>query len=364
MNRPVVSNHARLARAHILQHPATSRPIIVRRGGRPRRGHQGMKSDSGEQCSSALAISGRETARRHGRGFQDPNSRCWRGNPRMWRPSHDRHHLASTTLLPMRRKFEPPGLKGLAWASVELPQIMPKPNLTALPGGYRKTPVLQIGADICCDSQLIMRELERRYPAPSFYPVGQAKPPTRLPGGPRRQPSARLSASRSRRDSRCCPRGVFEDRARFSGRNIDPIAMMAAVPNLLDHRCARISSAGIRRWLTGACSCKALPLADLAAYHPTVLATEFRTGGDAACDGFPRPSTWAERIAAIGHGRRSEQRQQAPMQQGCHIDRRGDRRSSGSHRSEVTARPLPSRRTIPGATRLPVNWSLSTSMRS
>src|SRR6202158_4813724 len=49
------------------------------------------------------------------------------------------------------------GLKGLAWASVELPQIMPKPKLTALTGGYRKTPVLQIGADIYCDSQLIMR---------------------------------------------------------------------------------------------------------------------------------------------------------------------------------------------------------------
>src|SRR2546430_5325152 len=64
------------------------------------------------------------------------------------------------------------GLKGLARASVELPQIMPKPNLTALTGGYRKTPVLQIGADIYCDSQLIMRELERRYPTPSFYPAG------------------------------------------------------------------------------------------------------------------------------------------------------------------------------------------------
>ena len=51
------------------------------------------------------------------------------------------------------------GLKGLAWGSVEIPVIMPKPDLTALTGGYRKTPVLQIGADIYCDSQLIMREL-------------------------------------------------------------------------------------------------------------------------------------------------------------------------------------------------------------
>ena len=29
------------------------------------------------------------------------------------------------------------GLKGLAWASVEIPVIMPKPDLTALTGGYR-----------------------------------------------------------------------------------------------------------------------------------------------------------------------------------------------------------------------------------
>ena len=65
------------------------------------------------------------------------------------------------------------GLKGLAWASVEIPVIMPKPDLTALTGGYRKTPVLQIGADIYCDSQLIMRELERRHPSPSFYPAGR-----------------------------------------------------------------------------------------------------------------------------------------------------------------------------------------------
>jgi glutathione S-transferase len=65
------------------------------------------------------------------------------------------------------------GLKGLAWASVEIPVIMPKPDLTALTGGYRKTPVLQIGADLYCDSQLIVRELERRHPSPSFYPAGR-----------------------------------------------------------------------------------------------------------------------------------------------------------------------------------------------
>ena len=56
------------------------------------------------------------------------------------------------------------GIKGLSWNSVIVPSAMPKPDLTPLTGGYRRTPVLQIGADIFCDTQLIVAELERRYP--------------------------------------------------------------------------------------------------------------------------------------------------------------------------------------------------------
>lgn len=63
------------------------------------------------------------------------------------------------------------GIKGLAWRSVEIPRLPPKPMLTALTGGYRRTPVMQIGADIYCDSQCIIRELDRRFPAPSLMPT-------------------------------------------------------------------------------------------------------------------------------------------------------------------------------------------------
>jgi len=62
------------------------------------------------------------------------------------------------------------GLKGLAWRSVETPMILPKPDLVCLTGGYRGTPVMQIGADIYIDTQCIARELERRYPQPTFFP--------------------------------------------------------------------------------------------------------------------------------------------------------------------------------------------------
>ena len=62
------------------------------------------------------------------------------------------------------------GYKKLAWKSVMIPSISPKPDLVALTGGYRKTPVLQIGADIYCDTALISDVLEHVQPDPSLYP--------------------------------------------------------------------------------------------------------------------------------------------------------------------------------------------------
>src|SRR5881397_2688581 len=62
------------------------------------------------------------------------------------------------------------GFKDLAWRSVIIPMMMPKPDLTALTGGYRKTPVMQVGADIYCDTDLIARTIERLHPEPPLFP--------------------------------------------------------------------------------------------------------------------------------------------------------------------------------------------------
>jgi glutathione S-transferase len=198
------------------------------------------------------------------------------------------------------------GLKGLAWASVELPQIMPKPNLTALTGGYRKTPVLQIGADIYCDSQLIMRELERRYPTPSFYPAGHGAADA-LAWWAEKTTFSPAAGILFAKKPDALPEGFLEDRARFSGRNIDPIAMTAAVPNLLDQLRAHFDwldqmLADGRSFLQG----PAAGLADLAAYHPVWFLRQNFGSEAAPLDGFPRLLAWAERIAAIGHGSRSQ----------------------------------------------------------
>src|SRR4051812_19427856 len=196
------------------------------------------------------------------------------------------------------------GLKGLAWGSVEIPVIMPKPDLTALTGGYRKTPVLQIGADIYCDSQLIMRELERRHPTPSFYPAGHGAADALSWWAEKAMFSPAVSIKfAKRRDT--LPVGFLEDRAKFSGRNIDPAAMMAAVPSLLDQLRAHFD------WLNQMLiderlflQSSAASLADLAAYHPIWFLKQNFGPTAVPLDRFPRLLSWTERVAAIGHGRR------------------------------------------------------------
>ena len=66
------------------------------------------------------------------------------------------------------------GFKRLAWRSVIVPNILPKPDVVALTGGYRRTPFLQIGADIHCDSALICRVIDALHPEPALYPPALA----------------------------------------------------------------------------------------------------------------------------------------------------------------------------------------------
>lgn len=56
--------------------------------------------------------------------------------------------------------------KQLSFEKVDIPTIMPKPDLMALTGGYRRTPVMQVGADVYCDTALIAHLLEQDYPQP------------------------------------------------------------------------------------------------------------------------------------------------------------------------------------------------------
>lgn len=79
------------------------------------------------------------------------------------------HYPLSTYSEKVRLAF---GLKGLAYKEVVTPVAMPKPDLVPLTGGYRRAPVMQIGADVYCDTQLILRKIERLHPEPTLFPDG------------------------------------------------------------------------------------------------------------------------------------------------------------------------------------------------
>lgn len=79
------------------------------------------------------------------------------------------HYPLSTFSEKARLAF---GLKRLAYRHVIVPVQAPKPDQTALTGGYRRAPMMQIGADIWVDTHLMLRKLEELYPEPTLYPDG------------------------------------------------------------------------------------------------------------------------------------------------------------------------------------------------
>lgn len=80
------------------------------------------------------------------------------------------HHYANSPFSEKVRLIL--GAKGMAWHSVHIPSVMPKPDVLALTGGYRRTPFMQRGADVWCDTALIARVLDRAQPQPPLYPAG------------------------------------------------------------------------------------------------------------------------------------------------------------------------------------------------
>ena len=125
-------------------------------------------------------------------------------------------------------------LKNLGWTSVDVPVLMPKPDLVPLTGGYRRTPIMQIGADIYCDTAVILRELEKRFRIPALN----------LPG--HEGVSAMVAAWTDGKWFQTSvgiifgalgdgvPEAFRKDREALSGRPFDTEAMAAAAPMLRD----------------------------------------------------------------------------------------------------------------------------------
>jgi glutathione S-transferase len=193
------------------------------------------------------------------------------------------------------------GIKQLAWDSVQIPMIMPKPDLVALTGGYRKTPVLQVGADVYCDTNCIARELERRHPAPTLFPDGGAGVPIALAAWGDRyfEPGAGLAMT----VNEGLPADLIRDRREFFS-HMDFDAYKSRVPHLYAQLLAHTALVEEqledgRAYLQGARA----GLADITAFYVILMVRGFLPEATSLLAPFARLHAWEARVRAIGHGR-------------------------------------------------------------
>jgi glutathione S-transferase len=198
------------------------------------------------------------------------------------------------------------GHKGLAWNSVIVPRVMPKPDALALTGGYRRTPFLQIGADIYCDTALICDVLEQHQPEPTLYP-------------PQQKGVARVLAQWAdgtlfwaAMGHNLNPKGAA---ALFAGEPpeaaqafaADRLAMRTNMTSLRPGDATAAYRSHLRRladmlqdqpFLLGDAPC----VADFAAYHPLWFSRVVMPAMADILKDTPGVIAWMDRLAAIGHG--------------------------------------------------------------
>ena len=197
------------------------------------------------------------------------------------------------------------GFKGLAWRGVTIPPIAPKPDLSALTGGYRRTPVLQTGADIWCDTRLILRELERRHPTPALLPPALLPQIDALVYWAENRLMRPITLYASGTNGDVLPAGLQADRSAMRGLPAPDEATMqraarrnaplvrAQIPALED------LFADGRPWVLGD-----LPTAaDLAVYHPLWFMTARTQRLAFELEPFARIAAWMARVRGFGHGR-------------------------------------------------------------
>lgn len=200
------------------------------------------------------------------------------------------------------------GIKNLVWRSVEVPRIPPKPFLMPLTGGYRRAPVMQIGADVYCDSQCILRELERRFPEPTFYPGGadgMAWGVSRWTDGVLFDTTVKLVLGAAADE---LPEAFAKDRGRlYLGPNADLQAVKADLAHVISQVRAQIGwmdqrLSGGRKFMLG--DHPGLPDA-VAYYHIWFIRGRWAKGPEFLSQ-FPALEAWEKRVAALGHGSPSD----------------------------------------------------------
>ena len=196
------------------------------------------------------------------------------------------------------------GAKKLAWRSVHIPMIMPKPDVIALTGGYRRTPILQVGADVYCDTALICDFLENRTSTATLYP-------TNLKGAARVLAQwADSTLFQAAMAYNFQPKGaqvMFPDAEQLKIFAQDRAAMRNNAPRMPVPEATAAYKSYLRRiasmldgqdYLLGSVPC----VADYAIYHPLWFTRTRVPTVASILDATPQVLAWMDRMAACGHG--------------------------------------------------------------
>lgn len=201
------------------------------------------------------------------------------------------------------------GYKGLEWSSVKVEAVPPRPLLNALTGGYRRVPVLQVGADVYCDTEIIFRALERIKPQPSLYPTGEGLSKALSLWWDRSTWKPAIGILVDYIGEHLPPEFLADRKDHYLGYDISKQAMAPMLPAYVQEMCAfaewldsMLAENG--NYLTGS----ALSVADLTCYHSLWL-LRANCGADAIDKQLflsRNVINWMDRIAAIGHGHSTE----------------------------------------------------------
>src|SRR5216684_7552202 len=190
--------------------------------------------------------------------------------------------------------------KDVPWRAVEQPTIMPKPQLIPLTGGYRRIPVLQIGADVWSDTGIIIRKIDELRPEPSIYPNGLTAAAETMNQWADRRLFWSTTPVIFEKLAAVVPKEFIEDRSKMMrGANFAEITLVApdarnqlrAFLDILDRQLAS------RAFLLG----DSFSLADAACFHPVWFLRAEPTAF-AHAQKCPNVMRWFERIDAMGYG--------------------------------------------------------------
>lgn len=196
------------------------------------------------------------------------------------------------------------GLKKMQWHSVIAPSVMPKPQLVALTGGYRHIPVLQIGADVYCDTRTIARELDRRFPSPPLMHAGTRGIATAIEAWAERDLFWPIARYVSGINAATVDPQLHVDRAMLRGKSTPTAERLKAVA-LRNLALVRAELPVVEQMLAHGrpyLLSQAPGQADLAVYHGLWFLSALALDCSHELAQYPATRAWMARVAATGHG--------------------------------------------------------------